>query len=132
MQSNCLTTEGYVTSCSRILLVAIDARAGDAGLRGTNGVRAEIVALRGTNVAQAEICSLRGTDDARAGIAALRGTDDASAEIVALHGTDDAVERTFGMTCYFKKLRGDFSLSEEYLTLCSLKNYGVFQNYKVN
>ena len=145
MQSNCLTTEGYVTSCSRILLVAIDARAGNAGLRGTNGVRAEIVALRGTNVAQAEICSLRGTDDARAEICSLRGTDDvraeiaalretddARAEIVALHGTDDAVERTFGMTCYFKKLRGDFSLSEDYLTLCSLKNYGVFQNYKVN
>ena len=83
MQSNCLTTEGYVTSCSRILLVTIDARAGDA-------VRAEIVALRGTNVAQAEICSLRGTDDARAEIVAHHGTDDARAEIVAHHGTDDA------------------------------------------
>ncbi|PUB17940.1 hypothetical protein C8K15_101139 [Paenisporosarcina sp. OV554] len=140
MQSNCLTAEGYGSSCSRILFVTNDARAGDAGLRGTNGVRAEIVALRGTNVAQAEICSLRVTDDVRAEICSLRVTDAARAEIAALHGTeiaalrvtDDALERTFGMTCYFKKLRGDFSLSEDYLTLCSLKNYGVFQNYKVN
>ncbi|PUB08350.1 hypothetical protein C8K15_1344 [Paenisporosarcina sp. OV554] len=114
MQSKCLTAEGYGSSCSRILLVTDDARAGDAvraeivALRGTNVAQAEIVALRGTNVAQAEICSLRGTDAARAEIAALRGTDAARAEIVALRGTDDAVERTFGMTCYFKKTSGRF------------------------
>jgi hypothetical protein len=85
MQLNCLTTEGYVTSCSRILLVTNDARAGDARLRGSNGVRAEIVALRGTDDARAEIVLHHGTNDARVEIAAAahHGTDDARVEIAA-------------------------------------------------
>ena len=102
-----------------------------AGLRGTNDVRAAIVALPGTNNAQAEfalrgtndsraeIVALPGTNDARAEIAALHGANDARAEIAAIRGTDDALERTFGMICYFKKTSGRFFVSEDYLTLCS-------------